>query len=205
MKFNRAITLIAISLLCGAGLAFAITIRGSSGNGQDSDAVDWLLSGRTLPIKLSANGKAAYVARAISCFPNQDVEAALPSPTQILAGSCDSGDYMFLFQVQSTSANVSVVITRLQGFSGLSDATQYGVMICDNSTQNSIEMCTNATASQIPNITATAGKTGVTFAVPGTFPTYPAGTAQQGQGLTFFVITKQANPLPLAFPAVGIR
>lgn len=206
MKGNRRTTLFAIAVLCGVTLtAAALNIRDSSGNGQDSDAVDWLLSGRSVPIKLSANGKAAFVSREISCFPNQDVENALISPKQTSAGSCDTGDYMFLFQFQSTSANVSVVISRLQGFNGLSDPTAYGVMICDPNQGNTIEMCTNATAAQIPSITATPGKGGVTFTVPGTFPTYPAGTAQQGQGLTFYVITQQTNPLPLAQPGVGIR
>lgn len=206
MKGNRTATLVAIALVCAVTVtAAALNIRDSSGNGQNSDAVDWLLLGRTVPFKLSANSKSASFSREIACFPNQDVEATLISPTQTSAGSCDTGDYMFLFQLQSTSANVSVVISRLQGFNGLNDPTAFGVMICDPNQGNTIEMCTNATAAQIPNITATPGKTGVTFTVPGTFPTYPAGTAQQGQGLTFYVITKQANPLPLALPGIGIH
>jgi hypothetical protein len=153
MKLNATTTLVAIALLCGATLASATTIRGSSGNGTDTDAVDWLLSGRVSIFPLSANGKSAKATREIVCM-NQDVEATLPSPNQTLAGSCDSGNYMYLFQLQSSSTNVSVAIGRLVGFDP-TDATSYGVMICDNSSLNSIEMCTTATATQIPTITTT--------------------------------------------------
>lgn len=207
MKLNATAAVAAIVLLMGATLASATTIRGSSGNGADTDAVNWLLSGRLAPFHLAASGKSATGTREIVCM-NQDVEATLPSPDQTLAGSCDSGNYMFLFQVQSTSSNVSVVIGRLLGFDP-TDATSYGVMICDNSSVNSIEMCTTATKTQIPTINTTVSKTGVTFTVPGTFPTYPAGTAQQGRGLTFFVIVgnpaKPIPALPLPAPTFGIR
>jgi hypothetical protein len=99
-----------------------------------------------------------------------------------------------------------VAIGKLVGFNNPANVNNYGVMICDSPT-NTIEMCTNdPTGTHIPNITAVAAKTSVTFTVPNTFPTYPAGTAQQGQGLTFFVITnQQAAPLPIGLPSVGIR
>lgn len=204
MKSNRTSIFVALALLCSATLAFAVKIRGSSGNGQDSNAVDWLLLGRSTAVNLAANGKSAKGFRETICL-QQDVEATLPSPTQTSAGSCDSGQYMFLFQLQSTSTNVNVAIGKLSGFNPL-DSTSYGVMICDPpSFGNTIEMCTNATQAQLPAITATAGKTAVTFTVPGTFPSYPAGTAEQGQGLTFFVITQQSSPLPLAWPTLGIH
>lgn len=207
MKFNATTALVVIALLCGATLASA-TIRGSSGDGTDSDAVNWLLSGRVSIFPLSANGKSAKATREVVCF-QQDVEATLSSPDQTRAGSCDSGNYMYLFQLQSTSANVSVAIGRLVGFNP-ADSTTYGEMICDNSSLNSIEMCTTATQTQIPAITTKTSKTSVTFTVPGTFPTYPAGTAQQGQGLTFFVIvgndlTHQIPPLPMPLPTIGIH
>jgi len=207
MKLNVTAAIAAIVLLIGATLASATTIRGSSGNGADTDAVNWLLSGRLAIFHLAASGKSAQGTREIVCM-NQDVEATLPSPDQTLAGSCDSGNYMFLFQVQSTSSNVSVAIGRLVGFDP-TDATSYGVMICDNSSVNSIEMCTTATKTQIPTINPIVSKTAVTFPVPGTFPTYPAGTAQQCRGLTFFVIVgnpaKQIPALPLPAPTFGIR
>jgi hypothetical protein len=78
-------------------------------------------------------------------------------------------------------------------------------MICD-SPDNTIALCTNAPATNIPNITTTTTNSSVTFTVPGTFPTYPKGTAQQGQGLTFFVIIQQTPPLPLGSqPTVVIK
>ena len=207
MTLNRTapmFALVALAVLCAATMASAGTIRGSSGNGEDSNAPNWLLLGRSQIMTLTANGKKATMTREIICL-NQDVENAFPSPTLTLSGSCDTGDYMYLFQFQSTSANVGVAIGKLVGFNNPANVNNYGVMICD-SPNNTIEMCTNdPTGANIPSFTASPTKTSVTFAVPGTFPTYPAGTAQQGQGLTFFVITKQAASLPISLPSVGIR
>jgi len=206
MTLNRIGTkfaLLALTVLCAATMASAGTIRGSSGNGEDGGAPNWLLLGRSKSITLTANGKKAAMTREIICL-NQDVEDAFPSPTLTLSGSCDTGDYMYLFQFQSTATNLGVAIGKLSGFDP-TNVNNFGVMICD-SPNNTIEMCTNdPTGTHIPNFAAIAGKTSVTFTVPGTFPTYPAGTAQQGQGLTFFVITKQAAPLPISLPTVGIR
>ena len=206
MTSNRTATkfaLVVLAVLCAAAMASAGTIRGSSGNGEDGGAPNWLLLGRSQSISLAANGKKATMTREIICL-GQDVENARPSPTLTLSGSCDTGDYMYLFQFQSTATNLGVAIGKLSGFDP-TNVNNFGVMICD-SPNNTIEMCTNdPTGTHIPNFAATAGKTSVTFTVPGTFPTYPAGTAEQGQGLTFFVITKQAAPLPISLPTVGIR
>jgi hypothetical protein len=206
MTLNRIaakFALIALAVLYAATMASAGTIRGTSGNGEDSNAPNWLLLGRSKSIPLAANGKTATMTREIICL-NQDDENAFPSPTLTLSGSCDSGVYMYLFQFQSTSANVAVSIGKLVGFVP-TNVNNFGVMICDSPT-NTIEMCTNdPTGTHIPNFTVVAGKTSVTFTVPNTFPTYPAGTAQQGQGLTFFVITQQGVPLPIGLPSVGIH
>ena len=207
MTLNRTGTkfaLIVITVLCAATIASAtVIIRGSSGNGEDSNAPNWLLLGRNRAKSLAANGKKATMRREIICL-NQDVENAFPAPTLTLSGSCDSGVYMHLFQFQSTAANVGVAIGQLSGFDP-SNANNFGVMICD-SPNNTIEMCTNdPTGTHIPNITVSTTNNSVTFTVPNTFPAYRAGTSQQGQGLTFFVITQQAAPLPIGLPNVGIR
>jgi hypothetical protein len=207
MTLNRIaakFALVALAVLCAATMASAGTIRGSSGNGEDSNAPNWLLLGRSQSITLTVTGKKATMTREIICL-SQDVEDAFSSPTLTLSGSCDTGDYMYLFQFQSTATNLGVAIGKLSGFDS-TNVNNFGVMICDSPT-NTIEMCTNdPTGTHIPNFTAVAAKTSVTFTVPNTFPTYPAGTAQQGQGLTFFVITSQkAAPLPISLPSVGIR
>ncbi len=205
MRFNRTAAkfLLSLFVLFTAASSFAVSVRGSSGNGEDSNAALWMLLGRSIPVPLTANGKKATMTQEVICI-NQDVEASLGSPTLSLVGSCDSGVYMHLFQYQSTSLNVGVAIGRLNGFTP-TNASDYGVLICD-SASNTIEMCTNdPTATNIPDMTITTTKTSVLFTVPNTFPTYPAGTAQQGQGLTFYVITRQAAPLPLAVPTAGIR
>jgi hypothetical protein len=207
MRFNRTVTtfaLVALAVLYAVVMASAsTTIRGSSGNGEDGNAVNWLMLGRSQDLILSITGKKATMRREIVCL-NQDVENALSSPTQSLSGSCDSGVYMNVIQLQSTSANVGVFVGKLVGFNP-ANVADYGVMICDSPT-NTIELCTNdPTGTHIPNITATTTANTVTFSVPGTFPSYPAGTTQQGRGLTFFVITRQTSALPIGVPTVGVR
>lgn len=211
MTFNwiaAKFALIALAVFCTATVASAGTIRGVSNDGEDSNAPNWLLLGRSKSIPLAVTGKKATMTREIVCV-SQDVENAFPSPTLTLSGSCGQGDYMHVFQFQSISANLGVSIGKLVGFDP-TNANNFGVLICD-SPNNTIAMCTNdPTGTHIPNFTAVAGKTSVTFTVPGTFPTYAAGTAEQGQGLTFFVITQQGSPsspipLPIGLPSVGIR
>jgi len=206
MRTNPSVAefaLVALIVLCATTILFAVTIRGSSGNGEDSGAPHWLLLGRSKNLSLHGNGKTATMRREIVC-PNQDVENTQPTPVLTLSGSCDSGASMLMYQLQSTAANLAVTFKSLAGFDG-TNANNFGVMICD-SPNNTIELCTNAPASNIPNITTTTTKSSVTFTVPGTFPTYPAGTAQQGQGLTFFVIIQQTPPLPLGMqPTVVIQ
>lgn len=187
MKTNRSVTtsaLVALIVLCATTMLFALTIRGSSANGEDSGAPHWLLVGRSKNLSLSGNGKTATMRREIVC-PNQDVENSQFSPVLTLSGSCDSGTLMLIYQFQSTASNLAITFKSLAGFDGAD--INFGVMICDQPT-NTIELCTNSPISGIPNITTTPGKSSVTFTVPGIFPTYSAGTAQQGQGLTFFII-----------------
>jgi hypothetical protein len=205
MRLNRSAStfaLVALTLLCIATMAFAVTIRGASGNGEDSGAPHWLLLGRSRDVTLTNNGKVATMRWEIVC-PNQDAEDSQPSPVLTLSGSCDTNAYLFVFQFQSSATNLNVVIGNLHGFDS-TNANNFGVMRCD-SPNNTIELCTNATISQIPNITATATTNAVTFAVPGTFPTYPWGTTQQGRGLTFFILTQQLHQLPISVPTVSIR
>ena len=206
MKTNPStaeFALVALIVLSATTLLFAVTIRGSSGNGEDSGAPHWLLLGRSKNLSLHGNGKTATMRREIVC-PNQDVENTQPAPVLTLSGSCDSGATMLVYQLQSTAANLAVTFKSLAGFDG-TNANNFGVMICD-SPNNTIELCTNAPASNIPNITTTTTKGSVTFTVPGTFPSYSAGTAQQGQGLTFFVIIQETPPLPLGMqPTVVIQ
>ena len=206
MRSNRSVTtfsLVALAVLAVATIAFAGTIRGSSQNGEDSGAPHWMLMGRSQDTKLSNSGKTATMRHETICL-NQDAEDSQPSPVLTLSGGCDTGDYMYLFQFQSNANNLTVNIGHLKGFNP-ADTTTFGVMICDSST-NTIELCTNATAGQLPNFTTTTTSNSVAFTVPNAFPSYPAGSAQQGRGLTFFVITsQQSSPLPIGLPSFGIH
>ena len=206
MKMNRSATmfaLVGVIVLCTTTMLFAVTIRRSSDNGVDNGAPHWLLVGRMKLVTLNGNGKTATFRREVVC-PQQDVENAQTNPTLTLSGSCDQGAYMLVYQFQSTASNLSITFKSLSGFDG-TNANNYGVMICDSS-QNTIELCTNAPATSIPNIATSFTKNSVTFTVPGTFPTYPGGTQQQGQGLTFFIMIQQTPPLPLGMqPTVAIQ
>jgi hypothetical protein len=178
--------------------AFAIGVRQSSDNGTGDSLDSWGLLGRT------ANGKKVMASRQIIC-PNQNRQN----------GSCanDDGsgaDYLFLFQIQSTSTNVSVNIGKLQGFVKVDgNGGSYGVMICDDAL-NAKELCTtdpnDPGFSKLSGITfKVKSKTSVSFVVP-SFPSFPAGsTPEEGQGVTFFIVTHQSAALPIAYPSLGIN
>lgn len=184
--------------------AFArIGVRQSSGNGTGDNVDFWTVLGRTVPIPLTANGKTVKMTRQVIC-PQQDRAD----------GGCSSGNYLFLFQFQSTSANVSVNIGQLQKgifteVGGDGTAT-YGVMICDD-TNNTQELCTEDPNgpgyADLSGITFTLkGKTAVQFSIGPTFPAFAAGIdPAEGQGLTLFIVTQQSTPLPISFPSVGIQ
>ncbi len=177
--------------------AFAIPVRQSSGNGQSSGVENWMLLGQTGPVTLTANGDKIKVTREVIC-PQQDQSD----------GYCSSGNYMFLFQIQSTSTNVPINIGKLSGFTevGGNGTGTYGVMVCDDA-NNDAELCTedpgDPTYANIPNITfKVKSKTAVTFTVP-SFPAFPAGNSAEGQGLTLFIVTQQSSASPIAYPTIG--
>lgn len=179
-----------------------VPIRPTSDNGTGNNSDFWTLFGRTTLIPLSANGKSAKATRQIIC-PNQDR----------VNGSCASGVYVFLFQIQSTSTNVSVNIGKLQGFKKVDGdhSGTYGVMICDDSL-NDQELCTSdpndPNFNNISGITFTVkskNNSSVSFGVP-SFANFPAGsTPEEGQGLTFYIQTTQNAALPIAYPSLGIN
>src|SRR5215468_9320942 len=118
MRTNRTpavFTLVALIVLCGTTMLFALTIRGSSGNGEDGGAPHWLLVGRNKLVTLHGNGKTATFRREVVC-PQQDVENTQSNPVLNLSGSCDSGNYLLVYQFQSTAANLKVTFNSLTGF-----------------------------------------------------------------------------------------
>jgi hypothetical protein len=178
-----------------------INVRPTSDNGVGDDSDSWTLLGRSVVIPLSANGKSVKATRQIIC-PGQDRQN----------GSCLSGNYVFLFQIQSTSNNVNVNIGKLQGFVKVDGdhSGTYGVMICSDS--NDQELCT--TDPNDPNFTNLSGITfttkgkkiaSVTFTVPSFF-NFPAGsTPEEGRGLTFYIQVHLDPALPLIYPSLGIN
>jgi len=208
MKVRTAFSVIGL-VLASVAIAAGTPIRGSSRNGVDSGAPTWLLFARTAPYALISGTKSVTMTREVVC-PGQDVEATLSIPTLNRSGSCDSGQYLFIYQLTSTSTNVHVLIGKLLNFVADSSLPNYGVMVCDNSDPtngNTLELCTNdPTGSHVPDITTTVSSTEslVTFTVPN-FPTFKAGTPQQGKGLTLFVLTQQSNAVPIHYPTILIQ
>lgn len=200
--------LVTLAMVLTATTAFAsVPIRGSSENGVNSDAFQWLLLGRTAKTTLTNNGKSVDMTREVVCA-NQDVEASLPSPTADLSGSCDSGVYLVIFQFQSSSTNVNLKFKGLGNFTASESAANYGVLVCDNNDPqngNTLELCTQDPAgTNLPDITFTVIATqAVNFLVP-SFPTFNAGTVQQGRGLTLFLLLQQnaAVPIHLVIPEI---
>jgi hypothetical protein len=198
--------LVVLAVVSTVAIAFAgVPIRGSSNNGTSSGAPTWLLLARTEPVAVTnANGKSVMMAREVVC-PQQDVEASLSSPTLDLSGSCDSGEYLFIFQFTSASTNVTVQFNQLVNFVPDQTLPNYGALVCDDSDANNLEMCTNdPTGSDLPNITFSFANHLASFLVP-SFPAFKGGTPQEGKGLTLFVLTQQTAPLPIHFPIVGIH
>ncbi|HET7208772.1 MAG TPA: hypothetical protein VFI95_19500 [Terriglobales bacterium] len=222
MKFRPVLAttaLVTFFVLCIASLSFAATakVRGSSGNGENSNVQNWMLLGRSKYLTLSGNNKSVKWSTEIICL-QQDVAVTDPNNTDpTLSGGCTSGIYMHLWQLQSTSANVTFTVSRLVNFTPTDPINNpqappnWGVMLCDANdptTGNTIEMCTNLPQSSLPIITGSPmSQTPVTsfsFTIP-SFPSVPAGTAQQGQGLVLFIVETQPSPLPLARPQIAVH
>jgi hypothetical protein len=204
-------TFVVLLLLCvslfstSASASGKIPIRGASQNGQDTGAAFWNLLAPTVTVHLTAGTKTATYTRQIVC-PQQDAvsaEGINGDPTQ--TGTCSSGSYLYIYQFMSNSLNAKFTFQRLVGFKANAVAANYGAILCDDNSANTLTLCTTATASQLPNITFTqVNSNTVTFGVP-SIPAFPAGTGNQGQGLTLFFITTQSTGLPIPSPTVGIQ
>src|SRR5580698_880751 len=139
---NFALSLIVAVVLSTSAFA-KMPVRRASQNGEDINANNWNLLSVSAPLTLAANGKKVIVTRQIVCV-NQDVENAEPNFTPALTGTC-AGDatgtlYLHIFQLKSTSANVTVTLGQLVGFVADATVPNYGVLTCD-STDNTLELC----------------------------------------------------------------
>jgi hypothetical protein len=209
-KFERMCLMVAMVAVCAIpALANRVPVRQTSDNGLGTNQATWKLMGRTIQTTLTANGKAVKVTREVVCAGTQDQ----------LDGSCvsqadGSGDYVFIYQLQSTSLNVNVNIGKLPGFvklDGDDNSGTYGVNICDDNPDhpNDQELCTtdpnDPNYQAISGITFKAMKTSVTFLVPA-FPNFAAGnTVEEGQGLTFYIVLHTKTPVPIPYPSIGIN
>jgi hypothetical protein len=212
MKYTRMLSLL-VCLACvfSVTLAFgAVPVRKASQNGQSGGAPQWKLIARSVPVKLSANGKVAMMSSEIICA-EQDVDAS-SNGNGSNPGSCDSGDFIFIYQFQSTAASLTVNISRLSGFTlNPSDGfinPSYGVLVCDDADGNTQELCTVDTNPSVStDITYTTPKnlSSIKFVIS-PLPTFSAGSnAEEGQGLTLFVATHQNSPVPISIPNIGIN
>jgi hypothetical protein len=194
-------------LRLGFAIIFAVTFsvtfvsarvptRGSSENGEDNNIAHWRLLARSHRITLTNNGKKVRVNREFVCA-SQDV----------VTGACTpSGDYLYIFQLNSDSQNVTVSFTELTGFDPNSPliSPSYGMMVCDKDAVNHLELCTHDTNPSFSSkIRFTSTSSTATFTVP-YFPKFKAGTTEQGQGLTLFVGIHETHPIPFTYPTINI-
>jgi hypothetical protein len=182
----------------------SIPVRGSSRNGTDDIAQLWNLFGPTGMLTLTNGTKKVTYKQQVVC-PSQDVTNASDPTNTLHTGTCESGAYLFIFQLRSSSSNVTVTLGNLNGFVPDPNSPSYGVLLCD-SPDNTLELCTTATQAQLPNITFSSNQTHTTasFVIPN-FPAFPVGKVHQGQGITLFLLTQQAGPNPVFLPTIAIQ
>jgi len=203
LKAIIASSMVLVLALCpGTAFANGIPIRHGSDVGQSSNSVNWNLYGPSL---LFPDGQVSTNQEVIC--PGQDVAAAANDNTN--SGGCSSGNYLFIFQFTSANTNVVFTLNHLKGFTfnddpSSPDTSTVGVIECD-ANGNTTGLCTTLAASgpaaSFPAITFThpTNNTSVSFHIP-SVPAYPAGTGTEGQGLTVFIQTHLATPIPLAIP-----
>jgi hypothetical protein len=216
---------LALLLVSSVAVFAAVPVRKSSQNGTNSSQPNMNLFGPTTPGP--KDGGDLGVATQVIC-PNQDVadSRSLDGTTFDFndvnslkrSGSCLSGVYKFLFQIQPTTnlRNLTVTISNLVGFTPGTDPNvnvnnpTYGIQICDNdpNSGNTLELCTNLAEDQLPVVTTTinAKNTKVIFTVKAIGPTtVPQGPDYTGAGLTFAVIVQQLSGTPIAVPRISFN
>jgi hypothetical protein len=205
MKSNigRVVVLVLGVLVALPALAGTIPVRGNSRNGENSSAQFWAMFGPTQLVTLTKGTAIVNYKLQVVCPSQQVTNAVNPTDTQN-DGQCEDGAYLFIYQLRSSSTNVTVQLAGLAGFTPDANLPNYGVMLCDGSV-NTLELCTTATQNQLPNITFSTNSTNTTatFVIPN-FPKFPVGINHQGQGLTLFIQTQQA-PHPISLPVISLK
>jgi hypothetical protein len=197
MRLLKMVALVGMLAFVSVYSVAKVPKRSTSENGQGSSVSSWRLLERSQLIARATKGTKVAVTREVVC--------ANPSD-QLDAGQCPLGQYLFIFQLQSTATNVSVRIGTL--LPGLADA---GVLECDEKGGNTEELCTSDTTTpSLPDLeaamTAVPNKTNstVTFSIPD-LPAFPPGLEiEEGQGLTIYVLVNQTQPVPVTYPTITI-
>ena len=198
-------------ILCSIeSFAVALPSRGSSKNGVTEQSSNWNIFGPVASIP--RHGGDVSLRTQVVCANRDLVNAVNPEDFEN-SGTCQSGSYLFIFQIQSSVNKLGVVISNLVGFSP--DETEgfasYGLLVCEDS--NTAQLCSDTVhaspdaLSKLDNISVTVNKqnTAIRFHIP-KFPLLPAGGApRQGQGLTFVVLTAQPVGQPVVVPKISFR
>jgi hypothetical protein len=181
-------------------------VRRPSQNGVDNGAPFFNLFGPTTAVP--RHGGLVSLATQVVCT-NLRVSAANDNTNEAFSGTCDDGNYTFLYQIQSAATNLTVTLTNLVGFpDAVDDAAAYGIEACDNDpanpdSSNTQQLCTQVGTQDISGITSVVNKKNakITFTVP-SIPPFVAGVGRQGQGLTLVVVEKQTAGQPIAVPKI---
>jgi hypothetical protein len=209
---NRALRLaccVTSLILCSIdGFAAALPLRGSSKNGITEQSSNWNIFGPVASIP--RHGGDVSLRTQVVCANRDLVNAVNPEDFEN-SGTCQSGNYLFIFQIQSSVDKLVVVIGNLVGFTP--DETEgfasYGLLVCEDS--NTAELCSDTAhastdaLAKLDKISVTVNKkaTAIKFRIP-RFPLLPAGVGpRQGQGLTFVVLTAQPVGQPVVVPRIS--
>jgi hypothetical protein len=210
-------------LLLSSTLVFAAgPVRKTSANGSDDNAFAWNLFGPTFGVPtdggdFSIATQVICPDRSVGTFVELDkiINNSSDPSNSAAAGSCvpdpnitdsTTSRYLFLFQVQTNKKNFKATISNLVGFVPVeSPDPNYGIEICD--TDNTLQLCTFLSQPDAENLnvttTVSANNKKITHVVR-KLP-FIAGELQQGQGLTFFVLTEQPINAPIVFPKFNVQ
>lgn len=184
MRLSLRLLSLAVIIL-GASLsntyANSIPVKGGSSYGQGSNSAFWDLG--TSPI--SASGLTGTLM--IDC-PNQDLSG----------GSCSSGDYSYIFQINSAPADAVLNFTGITELSTTSFPGPFGFVSCDPA--NTVVLCSNTDSTTLNglNVTTNPGTGTLSFDFTGAFPTFSAVSGTGNGGLTIYIDEQNQNNGPQA-------
>jgi len=166
-------------LCCSAAFGTSAPVKGNSSYGVGTGSGSW---------NLTPGGSSTTTVDGVTI----DEQTVCPT---VMDGVCPSGDdFTYVFQIDSSISDPQVAL------SGLSGATDFGVMACTETSGNTPgPLCTDSALLTALGCSTTTC-TGVTY--DGTDPVFTVTGDVDGDGLTFYVTQSGATPPSLCIDSV---